>query len=239
MTTDGRGTTEGAVGCESAGEERPDARRPGRPRDERADRAIVAATLELLADDGYHALSVEAVAARAGVGKTTIYRRWPGKRELVVEALLEVNAGMPNLPPPGPTVPRVLAMMAHVCQKDPGTLQSRILPRMLAYRASHPDLYQEYVERVIRPRRERLQSVLRDGIERGDVRPDVDVELAALSLTSPLIMLEMTRMPEERLTVATAEALLRIVWPGIGTDPDAAASLLGDQGVVQRVVGPR
>lgn len=224
MTDDGRGSSVGSGTGGCAGEDRTQARRPGRPRDERADRAIVTATLELLADEGYHALSVEAVATRAGVGKTTIYRRWPGKRELVVDALLELNAGLPDLPPPGPTVQRMRAVMTYLCQKDPGTLQSRIQPRMLAYRASHPELYLEYVERVVKPRRERVQAVLREGVARGDVRPDVDLELAALSLTSPLIMLELTRMPDERLTVAAADELLRIVWPGIGADPDAAAT---------------
>ena len=148
-------------------EEAGDVRKPGRPRDERADRAIVAATLDLLVEDGFHALSVEAVAARAGVGKTTIYRRWPGKRELVADSLAELNTDLPELPPAGPTRERLLALMQHVCQKDPHTLSVRIMPRMLAYRSSHPELYAEYVERVVRPRRERTHRILRDGIERG------------------------------------------------------------------------
>ena len=70
-------------------------RRPGRPRDERADRAIIDATLELFAADGYSALSVEAVAVKAEVSKATIYRRWPGKRELVLDALATLNDDFP------------------------------------------------------------------------------------------------------------------------------------------------
>ena len=60
---------------------------PGRPRDPEADRAIHQATIELLGEEGYEGLSIEAVAARAGVGKTTLYRRWPSKEPLVVDAI--------------------------------------------------------------------------------------------------------------------------------------------------------
>ena len=78
-----------------AGAERAPARGRGRPRSEQAHRAIVEATLTLLDEGGYTALTIEAVAERAGVGKTTIYRRWPSKLELVIEAISELR-------PPGP-----------------------------------------------------------------------------------------------------------------------------------------
>jgi len=64
-------------------------RKPGRPRSAQAHKAILDATLELLAEEGFHGLSIEAVAAKAGVGKTTIYRRWPSKDELVMDAILK------------------------------------------------------------------------------------------------------------------------------------------------------
>lgn len=191
-------------------------RRPGRPRDERADRAIVQATLEMLVDEGYHALSVEAVAARAGCGKTTIYRRWPGKRELVSDALGSLNADLPELPPPGPARDRVRALLMDIRRKQPRTLSARIMPRMLAYRASHPELFADYVERVVLPRRERLQRVLRDGIETGDVRSDIDVEMAGLCLSSPLIMRGMSTV-DGGIGSAEVDELLDIVWPGIST----------------------
>lgn len=200
----------------------PDVRRPGRPRDERVDRAIIDSTLTMLVDDGYHALSVEAVAAKAGVGKTTIYRRWPGKQELVADALSALNADMPPMPAPGPTPQRVLMLMTHVCTKDPSSLAVRIMPRMLAYRSSHPELYADYVSRVVEPRREQMRQVLRDGIQAGEVRPDIDVELAALALASPLIMKGMVS-PDGRLTPEHALALFDIVWRGIRLEPAVPA----------------
>src|SRR6266496_6782642 len=69
-------------------------RKPGRPRSAQAHKAILDATLELLAEGGFQGLSIEAVAARAGVGKTTIYRRWPSKNELVMDAIREVQVNL-------------------------------------------------------------------------------------------------------------------------------------------------
>jgi AcrR family transcriptional regulator len=193
-----------------------DRRGPGRPRSADADKAIVQATLEMLADEGYHALSLEAVAASAGVGKATIYRRWPGKRELVSDALATLNEGMPDVPPASaPTVERVRQLMEHACRKDPQSLSGRIMPRMMSYRTSHPELYKDYVQRVLEPRRERLRTVLRDGIERGDLRVDLDVELAALTLTAPLIMMTMGSVSGQAPPAGTVEKITDIVWPGI------------------------
>ena len=192
-----------------------DRRRPGRPRSVDADRAIIQATLEMLADEGYHALSVEAVASRAGVGKATIYRRWAGKRELVADALATLNDTMHELPPPGPTRARARVLMVDVCRKDPQSLAGRIMPRMMSYRVSHPALFADYLQRVVEPRRERMRAVLREGIARGDVRPDLDVDLATLALTSPLVMMSMGLPPGEAPPAGTVDRLADLVWPGI------------------------
>ncbi len=192
-----------------------DRRGPGRPRSADADHAIVAATLEMLADEGFHALTMEAVAAEAGVGKATIYRRWPGKRELVADAMATLNDGMVDPPENLSTVERAKLLMVQVCRKDPTSVSGRIMPRMLAYRTSHPELFDDYVARVIAPRRERMRAVLRDGIERADVRPDLDVELAALALTSPLLMLTMSTPPGQPLPEGAVDRLISIVWAGI------------------------
>lgn len=195
-------------------------RGPGRPRSADADRAIIAAALEMLADEGYHKLTIEAVATAAGVGKATVYRRWPSKYELVRDALSALNEGMP--PPPPATLStreRAQIMMEAACRKDPLSLPGRILPRMMAYRVSHPELFDMYVTQVLEPRRERLRQVLREGIERGEVRPDIDVALAASALTAPSMMMTLSLPAGQALPPGTVQRLADIVWPGIAAAP--------------------
>ena len=77
------------------------ARAPGRPRSEQAERAILAAALELMSEHSVASVSIEAIAARAGVAKTTVYRRWPGKDELLLDALIQSRGSIPEAPPSG------------------------------------------------------------------------------------------------------------------------------------------
>jgi len=204
------------------------ARRPGRPRERRADRAIVGATLEIFADEGYHALTIEAVAARAGVGKTTIYRRWPGKKELVIDALATLNdelmAGKAGLP--DSAADRVRAVLRHLTTRDSDSLLGRITPRMLVYSESQPDLYAEYFDRVIMPRRRWLHGMLREGIERGELRADLDVEVAALALVGPALM------PIRGLVVdddgeSLADRLFDVLWPAFRGNAGTAGAVSG------------
>lgn len=197
----------------------PPERRPGRPRDERADRAIIAATLEIFADEGYHALSVEAVAARAEVGKATIYRRWQGKRQLVIDALATLNDDLPEFT--GSTRERLLQAMQHMANKDADSLAGRIMPRMMAYSVSHPDLYAEYFDRVIVPRRRRLRAVLVEGVESGELRADLDIDTAVLSVVGP-ILLQAHSPGHRRPASELPSALLNIIWPGLIVDPTGA-----------------
>jgi len=189
-------------------------RRPGRPRQERAGRAIIEATLQLFADDGYHALSVEAVAAKAGVSKTTVYRRWPGKRELVIDALATLNDSFPQPTADVGTRERLLSGLRYLTGRDANSLAGRIMPRMMVYSVSQPDLYAEYFERVIMPRRRWLHQVLRDGVRNGELRADLDVELAAMALVGPMVLQKHSmgwREPHEQLP----EHLLHLLWPGL------------------------
>src|SRR5438552_17303325 len=87
-------------------------RAPGRPRSERAEKAIIDATLDLLVEEaGVAGLSIEAIAGRAGVGKTTIYRRWPNKEALIIDALASLKRPLP--PVPGRSVREDLVVMAR------------------------------------------------------------------------------------------------------------------------------
>lgn len=199
-------------------------RRPGRPREDRADRAIIGSTLELFADEGYHALTIEAVAARAGVGKATIYRRWPGKKELVIEALAALNDELmaAKFHLPSTVEDRLRAVLHHLTIRDSESLLGRITPRMLVYSESQPDLYAEYFDRVILPRRRWLNELLREGVARGELRADLDVEIAALALVGPALM------PSRGLGVAAtgadlADRLFAVLWPAFRADPGGDA----------------
>jgi len=190
-------------------------RRPGRPREQRADHAIVQAALQLFADEGYHSMSVEAVAAKAEVSKATIYRRWAGKRELVIDALATLNDDFPANPDPHRGTRDLLLMaLHHMNNRDTDTLAGRIMPRMMVYSVSQPDLYAEYFDRVIMPRRQWLHAALRQGMERGELRPDLDIEMATIALIGP-VLLQINSNGRREPRPDLPEQLMNILWPGM------------------------
>lgn len=145
----------------------------GRPRDAEVDRRILAATFRQLVEVGYGALSIEAVAAEAGVAKTTIYRRHPTKAGLAVAAL---NVEVPFAPSP-PDVGAREALDRFVHQAIAMLIESgavRILGSLLVEEAREPGLLDAFRARLIGPRRVLVEQMLRRGIERGEIRPDID-----------------------------------------------------------------
>jgi AcrR family transcriptional regulator len=189
----------------------------GRPRSAEAASAIIDATLELIAEEGLTALSVEAVAARAGVGKTTIYRRWPNKEALVGDALGTVNDELGDLPDLGPDAnarERLVQLVEQVRCKSPLTRTGQLFPRLLSHGGSHPELFQLFYEKVLDPRRERFRGVLRDGVASGELRPDLDVELAVTALAAPMIYLNMMQAAMGKPGAGTSEALVGLVLDG-------------------------
>src|SRR6266571_8102348 len=161
-------------------------RRPGRPRSERADRAIMDATLSLFAESGAAGLCIEKVAARAGVGKATIYRRWPGKEDLLLAAFASLKAPLPE--PRGRSVREDLRMLLEAMSEqfaDPR--HAREFALLLGEGARYPRLMARYAETVIEPRREVIRSVLRRGVATGELRADVDIEAALFMLTGSVL----------------------------------------------------
>ena len=157
------------------------ARRPGRPRSERAERAILDATLELFTESGVAGVCMEAVAARAGVGKATIYRRWAGKEDLLLDALSLLKSPLPE--PRGLSVREdLVAMLRVMCQDAADPTRMRRYALLLGEGEKYPRIMQRYKETVVEPRRETIRQVVRRGIEVGELRPDTDVEVAMLTL---------------------------------------------------------
>ena len=165
--------------------ESPAPRQVGRPRDPRVDAAIVDATLQLLADQGYASVTMEAVAALAGVGKATLYRRYAGKEQLVVDAVATLTEPAEVVQGAG-VRDELVARLEAVRRKSGSSLAGRIFPRLVSASADHPELMHSYRRQVLAPRRLAFAAALRRGIDEGLVRPDVDLDHAVDLLVGPM-----------------------------------------------------
>ncbi|MFY1620748.1 TetR/AcrR family transcriptional regulator [Micromonospora sp. WMMD736] len=161
-------------------------RSPGRPRSLRADEAIVEATLDLLAEGStIEALSIEAIASRAGVGKATIYRRWAGKDALLIDALRRLKGIMPQ--PAGHSVRDDLLVLVGAVGQNVDSRAAKIMPCLVPAVNRSPDQFQLY-QNIIEPRRQLMREVLRRGIDEGLLRPDIDIEVTMALLTGPMLI---------------------------------------------------
>jgi len=207
--------------ADSAGAEEAPARGRGRPRSERADRAILDATLRMVGEHGVAGTTIEGVAAEAGVGKTTIYRRWPNKNELILAAISDIVP--PGDPPDTGTMAGDMAALAETQRRRlAGSGLSGIVPRVLAESMGDPALHQDYVERVVEPFRAMLRLFIERGIERGELRPDLEVEaLVDLLHAIPVYRILMSRGDPASLA-QVPDAYLPILAPGILNSSSAA-----------------
>ena len=158
------------------------------PRVERSRQAILDATLQLLARDGdVGSLTVEAVAARSGVAKTTIYRRWRDKWELALDAVM-IDM-LPRLDEPvdvGDTRKELLTVINSVVKMLATPPYGQAMQALVSQIATDADLARVYREQVVEPRQAELTPVVKRGIARGDLRPDTDVRLIHELLVGPI-----------------------------------------------------
>ncbi|HCT76747.1 MAG TPA: TetR family transcriptional regulator [Micromonosporaceae bacterium] len=186
--------------------------RIGRPRSARAHEAIIDAILELISEGmSVDALSIEAVAARAGVGKATIYRRWPNKQAMLADAIKELKG-----PPPQPTGEgvreRLISLLSKVSTGDERA--AKIFPCILPEIVRSESAY-ELWQAVIEPRREVMREVLRQGIADGELRADIDIEVVAATLTGPVLASRMMRWNPRLDNDALPEQVVDTVLAGI------------------------
>ncbi len=155
----------------------------GRPRSEEAHQAILNATLELLVEAGFSALTVEGVASRAGVGKATIYRRWPSKLPLVVEAFGQLP-GFEEVDT-GDLAEDLKKMLRSYLKEFNSTPLSAVLPSLAGERTHNPELSQLF-EPVSKGRRRPLIRAFERAAERGEISRELDLELAADLVVGPI-----------------------------------------------------
>jgi AcrR family transcriptional regulator len=155
----------------------------GRPRSEEAHQAILNATLELLVEVGFSALTVEGVASRAGVGKATIYRRWPSKLPLVVEAFGQLP-GFEDVDT-GDLAGDLKKMLRGYLDVFNSTPLSAVLPSLAGERTHNPELSQLFGP-VSKDRRRPLVKAFERAVARGEVAPGLDLDLAADLVVGPI-----------------------------------------------------
>ncbi|WP_460498898.1 TetR/AcrR family transcriptional regulator [Glycomyces tarimensis] len=146
----------------------------GRPRDPQIDRALLASALELLDEVGYGGLTLEEVARRAGTSRPAIYRRWPGRASLALDAIA-TRLDVPSPPDTGCTL----------CDFDESfnvflaayrTIRPEVLSALYLECAPEPELQARYLETVVEPSRQAVGRTLDRAVARGDLRPETDRE---------------------------------------------------------------
>lgn len=176
-----------AVGADGAGvkAEITTDRAPGRPRSAAADVAILDAAMELFAEGGLDGLTMEGVAARAGVAKATVYRRYPGKVDLVIAAARSLTDSEAPQPDTGSVDEDLRVIGANLARLLTGTVAGRAVPQMIADASRHREM-REAQTRFIASRRSGTADALRRGVKRGELRADSDIDLIADLVAAPI-----------------------------------------------------
>ena len=162
-------------------------RAPGRPRSEQARQAILRTTLKLLGKNGFSEFKIEEVAARASVGKATVYRWWPDKGSLIADAFASSTTRKLRFPDTGSVYTDMSQQMRQLV-KVFRSRRGRIVSAILAAGQSDKDLIEAFRERFLWPRRREAYRTLRSAIARGELRKETDLDLLLDSLYGPIYM---------------------------------------------------
>jgi AcrR family transcriptional regulator len=163
-------------------------RPPGRPRSEESRQSILRSTLKLLRQDGgFPELSIEAIAADANVGKTTVYRWWPTKAALVADAFAASADHELRFPDTGSVQNDMTLQMRRLIRVF-RSKRGKVVAALLAGGQSDPELIEAYRERFLWPRRKQAYQTLQRGIDRGELPAGCDFDLILDSLYGPILM---------------------------------------------------
>jgi AcrR family transcriptional regulator len=188
-------------------------RPPGRPRSADLHESVLRATRELLVEGSYGSLTIEGVAARAGVGKPSIYRRWNNKGLLVWEAVVGKTVSA-RLPDSGRIEDDLRTVLRWGFDMVAVPEARAALPGMLADFEANPELERLVRERLLEPEYARIRMVFERAVERGEVRSDVDLNVVMDTMIG--LMLGCALMFVRPIDEALVEALVDLVLHGVG-----------------------
>lgn len=188
----------------------------GRPRSIQADQAILQATLNLLAEVGYESMSIEAIAARAGVGKTTIYRRYTSKEELVADAIESLRDDS-AIPDTGSFWGDMDILINNAAKKIDSPLGRQTLALIISTASSNPQFAEVYWTKYTKFRREAFSQVLERAKSRGEIHNNADVDLIIDLVSGSLyyaLIFKPTTEPVEAYMRRTMNLLLKGIAAG-------------------------
>jgi len=159
--------------------------RSGRPRSERIHQAILKTTLDLVLEIGFRAVTIESIAAKTGVGKTTIYRRWPNKAAVIMDAFMQRVGSETLFPAAEKSTESIHLQMRSMAKafrgKDGGLVKALVAEAQVC-----PEFATIFRERWTLPRRKLALGILKEAVRRGELRPNLDLEATIDLLYAPL-----------------------------------------------------
>ena len=185
-------------------------RKLGRPRDAAVDGAIIQAALEMLDEVGLQAVSMDGVAARAGVSKATIYRRWGSREDLLIDAVASLVAAV-EVPETDDIRTDLITLLERLRVFMSDVKGGSIFPWLVGEVAAGTEVGRHYAEAVILPRRAMIAQVISRAIQNGSLRPDLNVQLAVDMISGPALLRKMmapVRGVEEGWEEKLVDALL-------------------------------
>ncbi|MDP9493980.1 MAG: TetR/AcrR family transcriptional regulator [Actinomycetota bacterium] len=165
-------------------------RKLGRPRDAAVDGAVIQAALEMLDELGLQAVSMDGVAARAGVSKATIYRRWGSREDLLIDAVASLVATV-EVPESDDIRADLVTLLVRLRTFMSEMKGGSVFPWLIGEVAAGTEVGRHYAEAVILPRRAMIAQVINRAIQNGSLRPDLDVQLAVDMISGPALLRKM------------------------------------------------
>jgi AcrR family transcriptional regulator len=187
-------------------------KKKGRPRNAATEQAILAASYDLLLETGFGAITVEKIAERAKVSKATIYKWWPNKAAVVMDSFL--SAAMSRLPVPdtGSVLNDIIIQVSNLANFLISR-EGQVINELIAEGQSDAKLAEEYRTRYFNPRRLDSRRILERGVQRGELKKDLDIELC-IDLIYGAVFYRLL-ITGEQLDQAFIESLIRYAFEGL------------------------
>ena len=179
-----------------------------RPRSEHARRKVLKAALDLMAERGIEGTSMDEIVRLSGVSKATVYKHWPNKELLYMEAIATLSGKTPDFNSGNPRAD-VVDFLSHLAHRRRPKAFMRIFPKVVGYAARHPKFAKAWHSNTTVPRRSQLCTMLQRAASCGDLRPDIDTDLAMDLLIGPIMH---HRLWNDRVPPDIPERVVEAFW---------------------------